>query len=94
MRPQAVKNFIEEHQKLFWYSPADNKGETVSDELLVESVLNYGTMDDVLQLFDVMGIQNVATIFFNSINQSERKRNNYNELTLNYFTLLFNKYAH
>jgi hypothetical protein len=93
MRTQEIKDFIEQHQELFWYSPAENKGKTVSDELLVESVLNYGTMDDVRQLFDVMGIRNVATVFFNTINQSERKKNNYHTLTLHYFTLLFNKYA-
>ena len=55
--------------------------------------LNYGSMDDVRALFNVMNISEVAKIFFNSINKSERRKNNYHELTLNYFTLLFNKYA-
>jgi len=41
-----------------------------------------------------MGIKNVAQIFFQAINQSERRKNNYFELTINYFTLLFNRYAH
>jgi len=62
--------------------------------LLVETILNYGTMDDVRELFKVMGIQNVAKLFFDAITQSERRKNNYFELTENYFTLLFNKYAH
>ncbi|GAB6394753.1 MAG: hypothetical protein MdMp024_1065 [Bacteroidales bacterium] len=91
-RTQAVKDFIKEHQALFWYSPGD-KSETVSDELLVETILNYGTMQNVRQLFQVMGIKSVAGIFFDSISKSERRRNNYFELTANYFTLLFNKYA-
>jgi len=92
MRDEATKDFIRRHGELFWYSPGD-KGETVSDELLVEHILNYGTMDDVRELFQVMGLQRTAEVFFRSINMSERRRNNYNPVTLNYFTLLFNRYA-
>jgi hypothetical protein len=92
MRTETVKNYIRKHGELFWYSPQD-KGETVSDELLVETILNYGTMDDVQELFSVMGINKVAEIFFYMISKSERRRNNYNTLTLHYFTLLFKRYA-
>ncbi|MDR1591522.1 MAG: hypothetical protein LBS16_01360 [Prevotellaceae bacterium] len=92
MRSEALKDFIREHAVLFWYSP-DDKAETVSDELLVETILNYGDMDAVRKLFELMGIKKVASIFFNTINKSERCKNNYHELTLNYFTLLFNRYA-
>ena len=93
MRTQALKDYIDQRQDLFWYTPAP-KNEKVSDDLLVETILNYGTMDDVRELFRVMGIKNVAQIFFQAINQSERRKNNYFELTVNYFTLLFNRYAH
>ena len=93
MRTQALKDYIDQRQDLFWYTPAP-KNEKVSDDLLVETILNYGTMDDVRELFRVMGIKNVAQIFFQAINQSERRKNNYFELTINYFTLLFNRYAH
>jgi len=92
MRSPEVKKFIEDHQHLFWYSPAP-KSETVSDELLVEMVLNYGNMNELRGLFTVMGIRGVAKIFFDSIGKSERRKGNYHELTLNYFTLLFNRYA-
>jgi hypothetical protein len=91
-RNPEVKKYIDDHQHLFWYSPAP-KCETVSDELLVEMVLNYGSMDDLRALFAVMGIKSVAKIFFDSIGKSERRKGNYHELTLNYFTLLFNRYA-
>jgi hypothetical protein len=91
-RSQEIKDFIRAHEAFFWYSPGD-KGETVSDELLVESVLNYGNMNDVKQLFQLMGIQKTARIFFDSINQSERRKNNYHELVRNYFTLFFNRHA-
>jgi hypothetical protein len=92
MRSKEVKQFIRRHASLFWYSP-ENKEDTVSDELLVETILNYGDMEAVKQLFGVMGIKKVASIFFNTINKSERSKNNYFELTRNYFTLLFNRYA-
>ena len=91
-RTAEVKQFIDAHQYLFWYSPAP-KSETVSDELLVEMVLNYGNMNEVKGLFTVLGIKNVAKIFFDTINKSERRKENYFELTLNYFTLFFNRYA-
>jgi len=92
MRTQELKDFINEHQALFWYSPG-NKGETVSDELVVESLLNYGTMDEIKELFSLLGTKKAAEIFFRSINQSERKKGNYHQLTLNYFTQWFNRYA-
>jgi len=92
VRTPEVKQFIDDHKHLFWYSPAP-KSETVSDELLVETILNYGSMDDSRDLFEVMSIKNVAKIFFDSIGKSERRKGNYHELTLNYFTLLFNRYA-
>jgi len=92
MRSPEVKKYIDDHQHLFWYSPAP-KSETVSDELLVEMALNYGNMGEVRDLFAVIGIKEVARIFFDSIGKSERRKGNYHELTLNYFTLLFNRYV-
>jgi len=92
MRTPEVKKYIEERAYLFWYSPKP-KSETVPDELLVETILNYGSIEDLKELFQVVGINGVAKVFFNSINKSERSRGNYHELILNYFTLLFNKYA-
>jgi hypothetical protein len=92
MRSKELKQYIEDRKNLFWYSPS-LKSETVSDELLVEIILNYGSMDDIRSLFSVMKINNVARIFFDSINKSERRKANYHKLTINYFTLLFNRYA-
>ena len=77
---------------MFWYTPED-KGEKVSDNLLVETMLNYGTMEQIKELFDIMGIKTVAKIFFDFINRSERCKGNYFDTTRNYFTLYFNRYA-
>jgi len=87
-----LQAFIRENAELFWYTPGDKK-EEISHELLVEQILNYGSLDAVKKLFDIMGIDNVAKVFYDSINMSERKKGNYHELSVNYFTLIFNKYA-
>jgi hypothetical protein len=86
-----LKKYIAKHNKFFWY-PLKDKKEDISPDLLVETILNYGDMEAVKELFQLMGIGNVAKIFFDDTNQSEKK-GNYNELTLNYFTLLFERYA-
>jgi len=92
MNSPEVKAFIRQHSSLFWYIPEDKK-EDISPDVLVEFILNYGDMDAVKGLFSIYGIDKIAEIFFNSINLSERRKGNYYELTLNYFTILFNKYA-
>jgi hypothetical protein len=93
MNSPEVKAFIRQHNSLFWYIPEDQK-EEISPDVLVEFILNYGDMEAVKGLISLYGIENVAEIFFNSINLSDRRKGNYHELTLNYFTLLFSKYAH
>jgi hypothetical protein len=92
MNSPEVKQFIKAHSDLFWYIPEKDK-DKITSELLVETILNYGDLEDVKQLFKIMGLQNVADIFMKAINESDRKRGNYHELVLNYFTCFFNKYA-
>jgi len=93
MNSPEVKAFIQEYSNLFWYTPEDKK-EDISQEFIVETILNYGDMIAVKKLFKLYGIKKAAEIFFNSINISERRKANYHELTLNYFTLLFKRYAY
>jgi hypothetical protein len=61
--------------------------------VLVEFILNYGDLPAIKELLGIVGINDVADHFFKSINLSERRKGNYHELTINYFTLLFNRYA-
>jgi hypothetical protein len=89
MRSPEVKKYIDDHQHLFWYSPAP-KSETVSDELLVETILNYGTLDEVHNLLEVIGLKKVADIFRG---MTGRKKLNYYPEIHNYFELYFKKYA-
>jgi hypothetical protein len=93
MNTPEKKQFIREQNNLFWYLP-DDKKEEISNEFLVETILNYGDINAVIQLFKLFGINEVAKIFFASISLSNRRKGNYHELTINYFTLVFRKYAH
>ena len=81
--------YIAQHASLFWYTPKAKKDE-ISDSLLVETILNYGTMDDVKALFDLMGIEKVADIFFSA---KGRQKLNYFPQIYNFFTLVFNRYV-
>lgn len=93
MNSPEIKQFIREHSNLFWYTPEDKK-EDISPEFLVETILNYGDKDSVIQLIQFLGMNKVADVFFNSINRSARRKGNYHEITVNYFTHVFKKYAH
>ena len=93
MNNPEIKEFIHQHSYLFWYTPEDKK-EEISPEFLVETILNYGDISATIQLFQLIGIREVARIFFDSIALSNRRNGNYHELTINYFTLVFRKYAH
>ena len=89
MRSEELKQYIRDRGYLFWYSPED-KGESVSDELLVEHVLNYGTMDDVRELFRVMGLNRAAEVF---VGMTGRKKLNFFPEIWNLFNTLFKRYA-
>jgi hypothetical protein len=93
MNSPEIKAFIRQNSSLFWYSPEDKKAD-ISLEFMVETILNYGDLEAVKKMFDLIGIPEVAKIFFDSINLSDRRKGNFHELTINYFTLLFNRYAY
>jgi len=92
MYSPKIKSFIRRHSQLFWYTPEDKK-EDISESFLVETILNYGDLKSIKELFELLGVNNVARIFFDSIHKSERRKGNYHELTLNFFSLLFKPYA-
>lgn len=84
-----MKDFIRQHQALFWYSPED-KTETVTDELLVETIINYGTLENIHELFEVMGLKETATVFRQ---MTGRKALNFYPEIRNFFELYFDKYV-
>ena len=89
MRTPELKAFIRQNSALFWYIPEDKK-EDVSDELLVETILNYGTLEDFRRLERLMGRSKLSAVF---MNLEGRKKGNYFPEIYNFFYLYFSKYA-
>ena len=79
-------DLIQEKPYLFWYV---KDKESLSDEAIVEAILNRGDFDDILKLIDSMGIKRVAEIFYR---QTSLKRSNYCKKTENYFRLFFERH--
>ncbi len=90
MNSPEIKKFIKEHSELFWYIPEEKKKD-ISHDMLVEFILNYGKRESVKTLFQLLGIEQVAEIFYKQI---KRKRVNYFPQVIHFFDLYFKKYAH
>ena len=84
------KHFIKKRRYLVWYV---KNPENLSQEAIVEAVLNYGDFDDVKKLFSILGIKKVAEIFRQKSKSSKIGRQNYRERAKNYFSLYFNKHV-
>ncbi len=89
IRQLKIKEFIRENRPLFWYVKEDSL-ESISMEFLVETILHYGTEKSVKKLFDLVGIQKVAEIFYKQVSG---RRVNYPPRTVNFFDLYFKKHA-
>lgn len=88
MNSPEIKQYIREHSALFWYTP-ENKKEEISMELLMETILNYGNLDDFKQLAKLAGMEQLAATFFSL--QGRKKLNYYPEI-YHFFTLVFKKH--
>jgi len=89
MKPNQLENFIKKNNHLFWWIP-ENQKKNISTESLVESILNHGDEYSVAQLFELIGINKVSTIFFQQIGAN---RSNYYPQVKNFFTLYFNRHV-
>jgi hypothetical protein len=90
MQQLKIKEFIKENRPLFWYIK-EGALESISIEFLVETILHYGSEKSVKGLFDLVGIQKVAEIFYKQISGN---RVNYPPRTVHFFDLYFKKHAH
>ena len=86
----TIQEFIKKRPHLVWSTRNYGK---LSDEAIVEAVLNYGNWDDVRKLIEILGIKKVAKIFREESKSSKINRQNYRPEIKNYFGLYFNKYA-
>ena len=83
----TLGDFVRKRKSLFW---STKNYDGLSKEAVVEGILNYGNMDDVRELINLLGMQEVAKIFHD---QTNRPRINYRPEIKNYFQLYFQKYA-
>lgn len=83
----TLNDFIKKRPYLIWYT---KNFKHLSQEAIVESVLNYGDFDDAKKMFSILGVKKTADIFRKQI---RRRRNNYHPEVKNYFRLYFDKYA-
>ncbi|MGE5383743.1 MAG: hypothetical protein ACM3PX_09985 [Omnitrophica WOR_2 bacterium] len=89
MNSDKVKSFIDDRSYLFWYIPEDKKQE-VSHELLVETIFNYGDLNDIRTLISVLGFEKLTEIY-NGL--KGRKKMNYYPEMLNFLSLIIGHYA-
>ena len=89
MNSPEIKKFIKEHSNLFWYTREDKK-EDISEEFLVETMLNYGDLEAVKRLFELISINKASEIFNKQISNN---RNNYFAPVKNFFRLYFDRHA-
>ncbi len=83
----SIGDFVRKRKYLFW---STKNYDGLSNEVVVEAILNYGDMNDVRELISFLGMQEVAKIFYK---QTNRPRINYRPEVKNYFQLYFQKYA-
>ena len=84
-----INKFIQENSSLFWWIKTEEKI-NISINALVEAVLNYGNEKSVKRLFDLVGIEKVADIFYRQISG---KRSNYHKRTKHFFKIYFKRHA-
>ena len=83
------QQLIQKHSSLFWYTPEEKK-QDISDALLVERILNDGSLDDYRDLISTLGGKRVADVFFSA---TGRQKGNYYPEIYHFFSLVLSKYA-
>lgn len=85
----AIHDFIVARKHLIWYV---KNHRALSEESIVEAVLNYGDWDDFKEMVRILGIDEVARIFRKQM-ITGRQRGNYYPETRHYFEKYFERHA-
>lgn len=86
-KKKQAQELVKDKPYLMWYS---KNYDNLSEKSIVESVLNYGSWKDFLQLEKIYGTSSLSVYFDQIIN---KKRVNLKPQTINYFTNYFKTYA-
>lgn len=84
---KSLRRIFEKKPYLAWYV---RDKVHLSEESMLEHVLNYGNWDDYLTVESTLGLERVKSLYQNLKN---KKRVNLRPQTINYFDLYFAKYA-
>ena len=84
---ETLKNFAESNKTIFWDCAML---EDLSEAKILERTLNFGSLEAVKDLLEIIGKKKSAKIFFLQI---EKKRDNYKPQIKKLFKLVFNKYV-
>lgn len=78
-----IKAFIRKKSDLFWYTPKEKK-EYISKDLLLETIFNYASLKECLELIDLLEKDEALKILQNA---RGRKKLNYYPEIYHFFTL-------
>ena len=87
MEKEIYDGLVKNRPYLWWWV---KDKDALSIESIVEGVLAYGDMEDVLKLFEIMGRETVKIIF---LKQTTGRRHNYRPQTVNFFKKVFSRNA-
>lgn len=85
----TIRQFIKKRPYLVWYVKNLDK---LSEESIVEHVLNYGDWDDVQKMIKILGMKKTAEIFREKSKPSKMGRQNYRPEIVRYFSMYFDKH--
>jgi hypothetical protein len=83
------KTFIAKNKHLFWYTPED-KISSISDELLLENIINYADLNTIKELFEIWGLKKAKKVFEG---MKERKKQNFYPEIHHFFSEFFKRVA-
>ena len=87
--PSQLSQLVQENRALFW-SVGEEHLKNLNEPAIVETILNFGTLESVKELFNTLGTQKVAGIFYSQLSQ---KRNNYYPQVSNFFDKYFKRHV-
>jgi hypothetical protein len=82
-------SLIEDQKHIFWWIP-ENELTQLSVDAIVEAVLNNGDEKAVRYLFDILGVEKVAKLFYHQVSG---KRTNYRPRTIHCFRTYFKRHV-
>ena len=85
MLSDPLYNFISGRKHLIWYV---KDYRSLSEESIVEAVLNYGNWEDVQTFIKIKGLEETRGIFNKT---TQKSRVNYPDNIKHYFSLYFNR---